>query len=132
MTDAPTSTTNQPFYSRQGDVFSPNPVANGPWDPKSLHGRVIIGLLALVIEGRHSGPDFVPARLTVDMFRLPDIFKPIEVKTKLIRDGLRIVPLQDVTPRTVAIAWHRDRYRIPAADAFVHVARREAHAAGAP
>ena len=90
MTDAPTSTTNQPFYSRQGDVFSPNPVANGPWDPKSLHGRVIIGLLAFVIEERHGGADFVPARLTVDMFRLPDIFKPIEVKTNPIREGLRI------------------------------------------
>jgi DNA-binding transcriptional LysR family regulator len=48
------------------------------------------------------------------------------------RAGLRIVPLQDVTPRTVAIAWHRDRYRIPAADAFVHIARQEAHTAGAP
>ena len=90
MTDAPTSTTNQSFYSRQGDVFSPNPVANGPWDPKSLHGRVIIGLLAFVIEERHGGADFVPARLTVDMFRLPDIFKPIEVKTNPIREGLRI------------------------------------------
>jgi len=90
MTDAPTSTTNQPFYSRQGEFFSPNPVANGPWDPKSLHGRVIIGLLAFVIEERHGGADFVPARLTVDMFRLPDIFKPIEVKTNPIREGLRI------------------------------------------
>lgn len=48
------------------------------------------------------------------------------------RDGLRIVPLRGVTPRTVAIAWHRDRYRIPAADAFVRVARQQAHAAGAP
>jgi DNA-binding transcriptional LysR family regulator len=48
------------------------------------------------------------------------------------RDGLRIVPLQGVTPRTIAIAWHRDRYRVPAADAFVHIARQEAHAAGAP
>ena len=48
------------------------------------------------------------------------------------RDGLRIVPLQSVSPRTVALAWHRDRYRIPAACAFVQAARQEAHAAGAP
>ncbi len=84
------ATTNQPFFTRDGDSFIPTPVANGPWDPKSLHGRVIIGLPAFVIEQRHGGSDFVPARLTVDMFRLPNIMTPIEIKTKLIRDGLRL------------------------------------------
>jgi hypothetical protein len=91
MTDSPSQTTiNQPFFSASGDTFVPNAVANGPWDPKSMHGRVITGLLAHVIEARHGGQDFVPARLTVDMFRLPNIMTPVEVKTKLIRDGLRI------------------------------------------
>ena len=55
-----------------------------------MHGRVVVGLLAHVIEQRHGGDDFVPARLTVDMFRLPDVMTPVEVKTKLVRDGLRI------------------------------------------
>ncbi|WP_314953883.1 acyl-CoA thioesterase domain-containing protein [Bradyrhizobium cosmicum] len=82
--------TNMPFFTRDGDTFHPTEVANGPWDPKSLHGRVIIGLLGFAIEERHSGPEFVPARLTVDMFRLPTIDKPIEVTTRLVRDGLRI------------------------------------------
>src|SRR6266436_3746498 len=81
--------TNQPFLTQDNGAFIPTSVANGPWDAKSLHGRVIIGLLAFVIEQRHGGEDFVPARLTVDMFRLPG-FAPIEVKTRLIRDGLRI------------------------------------------
>src|ERR1700684_124378 len=81
--------TNQPFFTRDHDAFIPTQAANGPWDPKSLHGRVIIGLLAFVIETRHGGADFVPARLTVDMFRLPG-FAPIEVKSRVIRDGLRI------------------------------------------
>ena len=81
--------TNQPFFTRDRDAFIPTPAANGPWDPKSLHGRVIIGLLAFVIEARHGGEGFVPARLTVDMFRLPG-FAPIEVKSRVIRDGLRI------------------------------------------
>jgi hypothetical protein len=84
------TTRNQPFFTRDGDSFIPTAAANGPWDPKSLHGRVIIGLLGFVIEQRHGGDDFVPARLTVDMFRLPNIMTPIEVTTKLIRDGLRI------------------------------------------
>ena len=81
--------TNQPFFTRDRDAFIPTPVANGPWDPNSMHGRVVIGLLAHVIEQRYSSADFVPARLTVDMFRLPNL-SPIEVTTRLVRDGLRI------------------------------------------
>jgi len=81
---------NQPFFTHEGDTFFPTQVANGPWDPKSLHGRVIVGLLGFVIEERHGGSEFVPARLTVDMFRLPTIDAPIEVTTRLVRDGLRI------------------------------------------
>src|ERR1700747_2534179 len=84
------ATTNQPFFTLDGDAFIPTPVCSGPWDPKSMHGRVVIGLLAHVIEARHGGTEFVPARLTIDMFRLPNIMRPIEVKTRLIRDGLRI------------------------------------------
>src|SRR5258708_16420261 len=81
--------TNQPFFIRDGDAFIPTSAANGPWDPKSLHGRVIIGLLAFVIEQRHGSDDFVPARLTVDRCRLRG-FAPIEVTSRVIRDGLRI------------------------------------------
>jgi hypothetical protein len=81
--------TNQPFFARDGDAFIPNGIASGPWDPNSLHGRVIIGLLAFAIEARYGTDDLVPARLTVDMFRLPTL-APIEVTTRLVRDGLRI------------------------------------------
>src|SRR5690242_1944966 len=80
----------EPFFARQGDAYIPNPVSNGPWNPDSMHGRVVIGLLAHAIEEQHGSPDFVPARLTVDMFRLPDIHTPVKVTTKRIRDGMRI------------------------------------------
>jgi len=82
--------TKQSFFAKHGDIFIPNPVSNGPWDPNSMHGRVVIGLLAHVIEQHHGSDEFVPARLTVDMFRLPNIQTPVEVTTKLIRDGKRI------------------------------------------
>src|SRR3954468_19022061 len=81
---------NQPFFTRRHDDFMPNHVSNGPWDPNSMHGRVVVGLLAFPIEERHGSDDFVPARLTVDMFRLPNVLTPVEVTTKLVRDGLRI------------------------------------------
>ena len=63
--------TNEPFFKRDGDHYVPNPVSRGPWNPQSLHGRVIAGLLGHEIERKHGEPDFIPARLTVDMFRLP-------------------------------------------------------------
>ena len=97
--------TNQPFFTRDGDSFLPTAAANGPWDPKSLHGRVVIGLLAFVIEQRHGGDEFVPARLTVDMFRLPNIMTPIEIRTRPIRDGLRIRVIEaDLLSGGVAMA----------------------------
>ncbi len=82
--------TNQPFFAKRDNTFIPNPVSNGPWDPNSMHGRVVIGLLAHAIEEQHGSDEFVPARLTVDMFRLPNIQTPVEVTTGLVRDGKRI------------------------------------------
>ena len=79
----------EPFFRRDGDRFIPNPISRGPWNPTSLHGRVVIGLLGREIERRHGEADYLPARLTVDMYRLPDL-SPIEVVTRVVRDGRRI------------------------------------------
>jgi len=79
----------EPFFTREGDVYTPGKVARGPWDPNSLHGRVIAGLLGHVIEQRHGSPEFQPARLTVDMYKLPDL-SPVEVTTTVVREGYRI------------------------------------------
>ena len=40
----------EPFFARQGDAFIPNPISNGPWNADSMHGRVVISLLAHAIE----------------------------------------------------------------------------------
>lgn len=82
-------TAAQPFFRRDGERFVPTPVSRGPWDPKSLHGRVVIGLLGREIERRFGDPTFAPARLTVDMYRLPDL-SPIEVVVRPIREGSRL------------------------------------------
>ena len=80
---------NPPFFTRDSGSYVPTTVARGPWDPNSLHGRVIAGLLGHAIEQRHGDPAFQPARLTVDMYKLPDL-SPIEVTTKVVREGYRI------------------------------------------
>jgi DNA-binding transcriptional LysR family regulator len=48
------------------------------------------------------------------------------------RTGVRTVPLAGVAPRVVGLAWHRDRYRIPAGEAFVRVAQQEASRVAVP
>jgi hypothetical protein len=80
---------NEPFFTIEGTHYVPTPAARGPWNPNSLHGRVIAGLLGAEIERLHGGPDFIPARLTVDMYRLPDL-SPVEVVTTVVRAGNRI------------------------------------------
>jgi DNA-binding transcriptional LysR family regulator len=42
------------------------------------------------------------------------------------RPGLRLKRLAKVSSRVVGIAWHRDRYRIPAADAFIRLSQQAA------
>jgi len=84
-----TDTRLNPFFNRQGDFYQATEACIGPWDPKSLHGAVIVALLAFEIEQQHVTDDYMPARLTVDMHRLPD-FSPIQVKTHLVRDAYRI------------------------------------------
>jgi acyl-CoA thioesterase len=82
-------TAPQPFFRTDGNSFIPTSAAVGPWDARSLHGRVVAGLLGAEIERRHGSADYMPARLTVDMYRLPDL-SPITVETRMIRDGKRI------------------------------------------
>jgi hypothetical protein len=86
-------TASDAFFTVDQDSFLPTAAARGPWDPKSLHGRVVVGLLAFVIEQRHGLDGFMPARLTVDMFRLPTL-APIKVTTRVVRDGLRIKAIE--------------------------------------
>lgn len=80
---------NEPFFRKENDRFIPTRAGVGPWNPNSLHGRVIIGLLGSEIERRHGSPEYMPARLTVDMYKLPDL-SPVEIVTRTIKDGYRI------------------------------------------
>ncbi|HEX6029975.1 MAG TPA: acyl-CoA thioesterase domain-containing protein, partial [Tepidiformaceae bacterium] len=82
--------THTPFFEHEGgNRYRPNDVCRGPWDPNSLHGRVVAGLLAHAIEEEWGDPQFLPARLTVDLYRMPP-FAPVEVATEIERDGNRI------------------------------------------
>ena len=90
--------TDDAFFRPEGDAYLPQPICRGPWDPGSLNGRVVAGLLGAVVEERHGGAGWLPARMTVDMYRLPG-FDPVTVETNVVRDGGR---LRLVTARFVS------------------------------
>lgn len=76
------------FFVPDGDRFLPTDRARGPWNPESLSGWVMMGLLAHATES-HLPEGFHVARLTVDMFRPPP-FAPASVRTEIVRSGSRI------------------------------------------
>ena len=70
------------FFLPDGDSYLPQPICRGPWDPGSLNGRVVAGLLGAVVEERHGEAGWLPVRMTVDMFRLPR-FDPVVIGAKM-------------------------------------------------
>jgi hypothetical protein len=81
----------EPFVESVAGGFQPTRMARGVWNrERDLHARVVIGLLAHEIERAHGAPGFVPARLTVDLYRMPGLARA-EVVTRLVRAGRRIV-----------------------------------------
>jgi hypothetical protein len=80
----------EPFFHRDGDTYVPTLQANGWWRPTgNLHARVMIGLFAHEIERQYGEPSLQPSRLTVDLYRLPDL-EPLSIATRLVRQGGRI------------------------------------------
>lgn len=77
------------FYTRTPGGFAATPAARSPWNTERLHGRIIVGLIGHAIEAEFGDPDFIPARLTTDLYRLP-AFGAITVETRLVRDGKRM------------------------------------------
>jgi hypothetical protein len=81
--------------------YIPAPIARGPWDPNSLHARVLAGLMGHEVDTRWSHDGFHCARLTIDLYRLPTL-KPAEIRSKAIRDGnrIRVIELEYVSEGT--------------------------------
>lgn len=76
------------FTTDDGDVFTPSPSAQGPWGA-TIGGQLVSGLLGWAVERDAGDPDFLPARLTVDLLR-PTFMEPVRVQTTVQREGKRI------------------------------------------
>src|SRR5690606_10087472 len=71
------------------ELLVPRPEARSPWSPDMLHGRLLAGLAARAVEASGPDPPWVPARLTVDLFRSASM-APVEVRRSTRRDGRRV------------------------------------------
>jgi hypothetical protein len=69
--------------------YHPTENAQSRWGEDMLNGPAVVSLAASALEQRYGLPGFLPARLTVDLFRAARRV-PTSVRSRLVRDGHRI------------------------------------------
>ncbi len=79
------------FTQTDADLFVPtnHKDVQSRWADDHLQGGAIIGLAARALESSFGLPGFIPARLTVDLFKSARTV-PTATKVDLVRDGRRI------------------------------------------
>ncbi|TXI63065.1 acyl-CoA thioesterase domain-containing protein [Mycolicibacterium mageritense] len=77
------------FIPSAPDVFQPTRFAQSHWGEDHLNGPALVGLAAHALESAFGLPEFLPARLTVDLFKAARGV-PTTTKVALIRDGRRV------------------------------------------
>lgn len=77
------------FYT-DGDLFIPSSTACGPWDPNTLHGGPVAGLLAYASLREPVPPRFRLVRLGVDLLR-PVPKRALTTQVTQIRKGRRLI-----------------------------------------
>lgn len=77
------------FISDPDGMFHPTEYAASRWGEDMLNGPAVVSLAAFHLEQRFGVPGFLPARLTVDLFKAARRV-PTVVRSRLVRDGRRI------------------------------------------
>jgi len=82
--------TRPAHFIPDGDgTFQPTEFARSRWGDNMLNGPAVVGLAAQVLEHEYRAPGFLPARLTVDLFKAARRV-PTRTRVRLIRDGHRV------------------------------------------
>lgn len=77
------------FTQIDADRYQPGPFAQSHWGEDHLNGPAVVGLAAYALETTYGLPEFLPGRLTVDLFKAARGV-PTTTKTALVRDGRRV------------------------------------------
>jgi hypothetical protein len=77
------------FTQSDEDRFLPTTFAQSHWGEDHLNGPALVGLAARALESAFGLPEFLPARLTVDLFKAARGVSTT-AKVALVRDGRRV------------------------------------------
>ena len=73
------------FTPTENGEFEPTQFAGSHWGDNHLNGPAVVGLAARTLEIHYGSPDFMPTRLTVDLFRaarsVPTSVSPVSCVT---------------------------------------------------
>ena len=69
--------------------FEPTRYAQSHWGDDHLNGPAVVGLAARTLEIEYGSAEFMPTRLTVDLFKAARGV-PTTLTTRLVRDGRRV------------------------------------------
>lgn len=87
--DAPMTEGDAHFTQTDDHCFMPTRFAQSHWGEDHLNGPSVVGLAARSLEVKFGLPEFLPARLTVDLFKAARGV-PTITKVALVRDGRRV------------------------------------------
>jgi acyl-CoA thioesterase len=77
------------FTPAENGEFEPTPFAGSHWGDNHLNGPAVVGLAAQSLESFCGSADFMPTRLTVDLFRAARSV-PTSVSVRMVREGRRV------------------------------------------
>lgn len=77
------------FTLTEDGGFMPTPFAQSHWGDDHLNGPALVGLVARCLESQCGSDDFMPTRLTTDLFKVArGVLTTVEVR--VLRDGRRV------------------------------------------
>lgn len=88
------------LFRRDGDLYHPTLLTEGPWSPDAQHGGPPAALLAGAIENSTAEPEMVVARITIELLR-PVPLQPLRLESAVVRPGRKVQLVS-------ATLWHED------------------------
>ena len=77
------------LFRREGDLYLPTALTEGPWSPEAQHGGPPAALLAGAIEKSPAETDVLVARVTIELLR-PVPLQPLRLESEVVRPGRKI------------------------------------------
>lgn len=77
------------LFRRDGDLYHPTELTEGPWSPDAQHGGPPAALLAGAVERAPADVEMVVARITVELLR-PVPLQPLVLTSEVVRPGRKV------------------------------------------